>query len=192
MSTILNLRNLILLGLAVLIIVLLSRETETPADAPETANTLPQENFDYYITGMSNTRFDAMGKRTYTLQATRVTHYPETDTAKMENPHFFYFDNDTPTWELTAASGNLGNDPARNEQHLELLNDVVIRRPMKEGNFVTVATEKLDVFPDSKEVNTESPVTLEAQGSHLESTGMRAFLNEERIDLLNAVRGSYK
>jgi lipopolysaccharide export system protein LptC len=176
----------------VLIVVLLSRITETPTDTAETADRLVQEDFDYYITGMNNTHFDAMGKPTYKLQAARATHYPETDTAKMENPRFFYFEDDASTWEVTATSGNLGNSAARNEEQLELFDDVVIRRPLEDGSFLVVTTERLDVFPDSKEVNTESPVTLEAKGSHLESTGMRAFLNEEHIDLLSAIKGSIK
>lgn len=188
----LNLRNLILPALVVLTIILVSRETETTVEDPETVDLALQENFDYYITGMRTSQFDATGKLSYKLEATRVTHYPDTDVAKLENPHFFYFENAADPWELTAATGNLSNDPARNEEHLELFNKVVILKPMADGNVLTVTTEKLDVFPDSKEVNTQSPVTLETKGSRLESTGLRAHFDEEQIDLLSAIRGAFK
>ncbi len=188
----LNLRNFILAGLAVITIVLLNRETDTATEPPETIDVAPQENFDYYISGMRTSQFDATGKLTYKLEAARVTHYPDTDLAKLENPHFFYFENAAGPWELTATSGNLSNDPQRNEEHLELFDKVVILKPMTDGDIVTVTTENLDVFPDSKEVNTESPVTLETKGSRLESTGMRAHFNEEQIDLLSAIRGAFK
>jgi lipopolysaccharide export system protein LptC len=188
----LNLRNFVLLSLVVLTVVVLTRETETTTEAPARVAALLQEDFDYYITSMSSRRFDLTGKLTYKLDATRVTHYPETDLVKLENPEFFYFEDEAAPWELAATTGNLSNHPVRNEQHLELLSDVSVRRPMEDGNFVTVTTEKLDVFPDSEEVTTESPVTLEAKGSRLEGIGMRAFFNEERIDLFNTVRGSYQ
>jgi lipopolysaccharide export system protein LptC len=188
----LNLRNFIVLSLTVLTVVLLTRLTESTTDAPVQVDAQLQENFDYYITGMSNTRFDAMSKPTYQLQASRVTHYPETDIAKMENPHFLYYRDAALPWQLTALAGTLSKDPARNEDHLELVDDVVIRRPMSDGKFLLVTTASLDVFPDAKEVNTESAVTLEAGGSRLESTGMRAFLNEEKIELQTAVRGFHE
>ena len=188
----LNLRNFILLSLAVITVVMLGRVMETATDAPVPIDALLQENFDYYITGMSTTHFDAEGKPAYRLEATRVTHYPETDMAKMENPHFVYFREETMPWELTAVTGTLSKDPTRNEDHLELFDNVVVRRPMSDGKLLVVTTAALEVFPDSKEVNTESPVTLEAGGSHLESTGMRAFLNEEKIELQTAVRGFHE
>lgn len=187
----LNVRNFLLLSFAVLAIYLLSRVSGTSTESV-TADVLPEQDFDYYITGMSNTRFDTTGKPTYKLEATRVTHYPDTDTAKMENPHFFYFDVDARPWEVTAIAGTLSLDPARNEDRLELLDDVVVRREMNDGEFLVASTESLDVFPDSEEVHTDAPVTLEAGGSHLESTGMRAFFNEDKIELETAVRGFHE
>ena len=188
----LNLRNLILLSLTALTVVLLNHITETTTESPIQVDAQLQENFDYYISGMSNTRFDAMSKPTYKLQASRVTHYPEADIAKMENPQFLYFRDEGLPWELTALTGAFSKDPVRNEDHFELFEEVVIRRPMSDGKFLVVTTASLDVFPDTKEVNTESPVTLKAGGSHLESTGMRAFLNEETIELQTAVKGFYE
>jgi lipopolysaccharide export system protein LptC len=111
---------------------------------------------------------------------------------KLENPNFFYYEDATAPWELAATTGNLSNHPVRNDQHLELLDNVSVRRPLKDGNFATVTTEKLDVFPDSKEIDTQSPVTLETNGSRIEGVGMRAFFNEERITLLNAVKGAFR
>jgi lipopolysaccharide export system protein LptC len=186
-----NVRNFFLLSFTVLVVYLLSRVSDTSTESA-TANVLPEQDFDYYITRMSNTRFDATGKPTYKLEATRVTHYPDTDIAKMENPHFFYFDVDARPWEVTAIAGTLSTDPARNEDHLELTDNVVVRREMNDGDFLTASTESLDVFPDSEEVYTEAPVTFEAGGSHLESTGMRAFFNEEKIELETAVRGFHE
>jgi lipopolysaccharide export system protein LptC len=188
----LNMRNFFLLSFAVLVIYLLSRVSGTSDESAATADVIPEQDFDYYITGMSNTRFDAAGKPTYKLEATRVTHYPDTDTAKMENPHFFYFDVDARPWEVTAAAGTLSTDPARNEDHLELTDNVLVRHEMNAGDFLVASTESLDVFPDSEELHTEAPVTLEAGGSHLESTGMRAFFNEEKIELQTAVRGFHE
>ncbi|MES2625537.1 MAG: LPS export ABC transporter periplasmic protein LptC, partial [Pseudomonadota bacterium] len=100
-----NLRNFILLSLAVLTIVILSRESETTDEPSVRVDAQLQENSDYYITGMRNTQFDDVGKPAYRLEAARVTHYVETDTAKMEKPHFFYFADGELPWELTANTG---------------------------------------------------------------------------------------
>lgn len=187
-----NLRNFLLPGLAVITVYLLSRGAGNGTTEAVAGSVLPKQDFDYYITDMSNTRFDATGKPDYKLNATRATHYPDTNTAEMNDPHFLYFKTEASPWEATAATGIFSVDAARNEDRLELHDDVVVRREMNDGSFLVASTEKLDVFPDSEEIYTEVPVTLEASGSHLQSTGMRAFFNEEKIELETAVKGFHE
>lgn len=187
-----KLRNFLLPSFAVIAVYLLSRVAGNGTTETVASSVLPKQDFDYYITGMSNTRFDETGKLEYKLEATRATHYPDTNRAEMNDPHFFYFKTEAKPWEVTAATGILSIDAARNEDRLELHDDVVVRREMNDGSFLVASTERLDVFPDSEEIYTEAPVTLEASGSHLQSTGMRAFFNEEKIELETAVKGFHE
>lgn len=175
------------IGLLLLMLDLASNDDETltalAGDSPLT------QDFDYYITDMSTTRFSATGQPAWRLQASRVTHFPDGDIARLENPRFSYYSETSAPWQVTADNGTLSPDVGRAEDRLELEGDVLLRQALADGNFTDTSTEFLTVFTDSEEAVTAAPVLLQTPGTRLEGVGMRALLAQDFYELLNSVRG---
>lgn len=55
----------------------------------------------------------------------------------------------------------------------------------------TFKTEEVTYFPKEKRATTELFVTFEQPGNIVESTGMNAYLDEKRVELLHGAKGSY-
>lgn len=157
------------------------------ADAADTQ--LAGRDFDYYLSGMQSTRFGAEGQTVYHLEATRVTHYPDSDLTLLEAPQLTYFETRTTPWTVTAREGRLSPDAARNEDRLDLEGEVLLQQQADSGDQVEVRTRILTVFPASEEAVTDAAVTVLAPTTRLESIGLRAMLATEKIELLNAVKG---
>lgn len=63
---------------------------------------------DYYVRDLVLTGMDALGKR-YELRADRMTHYPFTDRARLDNLHVVQYDRDEDPRHITADTGWLDN-----------------------------------------------------------------------------------
>src|SRR5690606_25731191 len=62
---------------------------------------VPQD-YDYYLSQVSSSRFDASGQAAWQLGSTRVTHYPEGDIATLENPSLSYLRGSAQPWQVNA------------------------------------------------------------------------------------------
>lgn len=177
------------IGLLLLMLDLASKDAETltalASDSPMA------QDFDYYITDMSTTRFSATGQPAWRLQASRVTHYPDGDIARLDNPRFSYYSESSAPWQVTADNGTLSPDAERGEDRLELEGDVLLWQAVTDTKVTEITTEFLTVFTDSEEVATAAPVLLVTPGTRLQGIGMRALLVQDFYELLNSVRGSH-
>ena len=71
--------------------------------------------------------------------------------------------------------------------------EVVIHQPASDHNQEnTLKTEQLIYYPDKKYATTTKLVTFIQPGSIVTSTGMNAWLEEKRIQLLNRPRINYE
>jgi len=149
---------------------------------------LADQDYDYFISAMRTTGFSAAGQPTYHLTAGRVTHFPEGDIAIMEAPDYTRIMADGTPWQATARQGTLSPDPRRNEERLELQGDVLLQQGTT-AMPLQARADQLTVFPASEEAATEAEVILDTPGTRLESTGMKAFMAQDKIELSDNVRG---
>lgn len=80
---------------------------EAPAPAPTDAN--PHDP-DYYIENFTATGVDTAGSRKYVLEAERLAHYPDDDTALLDNPHIIQYEAGLPPRHTYAESGWMAPD----------------------------------------------------------------------------------
>jgi len=67
---------------------------------------------------------------------------------------------------------------------------ILIKRPPSPANGpVTITTSNLTVHPRDEYAETDKPVHMTGNATDLISIGMKAFLKEGRIRLLNKVKG---
>ncbi|MDY6981682.1 MAG: LPS export ABC transporter periplasmic protein LptC [Pseudomonadota bacterium] len=174
---------------AALVFVLLAASAATffvtglEGDAPtqETRTSPLDEAYDYYVQNMRTTRFAADGSAVSQLRAERVTHFPEDDRADLVQPEFMSFDDDA--WQVSASTGTLSPEPARDDDRLELAGTVELRKPLANGDFYEIDTSELTVFLASEEAFSEAPVVLRTRNSRLNGNGMQARLAENEVQL---------
>jgi len=179
---------LFLVASALLLLWLIGRAGRD-AQGPDSAGDLQAEqDYDYFVSAMRSTGFSASGEPTYHLTAGRVTHYPEGDIAILEAPDYTRIMADGAPWQATARQGTLSPDPVRNEERLELQGDVLLHQGTPTSPLVARA-DHLTVYPASEEAATDAEVILDAPGTRLESSGMKAFMAQDKIELSENVRG---
>ena len=87
-----NLENILyisILGLLGLLGIWL--QTEILHDKPEQQDFTNRDDPDYYIENFTATGMDETGEKKYVLEAERMAHFPDDDTALLDNPHVIEF-----------------------------------------------------------------------------------------------------
>lgn len=187
-----RLLTVIILGLVVSYLLLRSTDS-TQTDQDSSRATLQQAEYDYYMSAIDNTVFQADGSRSYRLQAGRLTHFPANDLAVLDKPLFHVYERGAETaWEITALSARIANNSRDFEQRVELIDDVVIHRLDDSGRPMNIYTDFLTVYPASRLLVTDRGVLITLPGAEVTATGMEGDLNNRHITLLADVRGRYE
>lgn len=148
-----------------------------------------------YMTAIETLEYDAEGKLRYQVSTRTARHFqlnpnqagPQ-DYSLFDEPRLvFYSDSDTAPWYLSAT---LGRSNANGEE-IRLIDNVEARQDSSRHGVIEVTTSELLVKPVLQYAETDKAVNMRAQQSQIETVGMHAFLNEDRIEFLSQVRGVY-
>lgn len=136
------------------------------------------------------TRMNEQGVRQYTLAAPRMVQLPGDQGTWLEQPAIdVYQDASTREWLIRAERGWVAADNSL----IRLESHVTLERPAASGKTpLVITTRNLQVYPEQRLVQTEEAARLDAPGGKLEAVGVRAYLDEDRLELLSAVRGIYE
>ena len=103
---------------------------------------------DYYIDNFTATGMDKEGRRRYVLEAERLVHYPDDDTALLDNPHIIQYEDGAPPRHTYSESGWISSD---GNEVLLTGNVRVIQNPG--GNSSAgggeITTEKMRIYLDN-------------------------------------------
>jgi lipopolysaccharide export system protein LptC len=180
----------VLLSSALVLLTACKPASQTAVDGTLAANMAAP--YDYYMNGMSTTRFTADGRLAYKLNAIRITHYPEGDHAVLDKPNLVWYDEDARPWQISSSSGDLHKSPAGNENELLLEGNVVLTSESDPQRPLRITTESLTVQTLSRTAGTQAQVALTTPGSLMQGVGMELRMEDNHIKLLNEVRGSYE
>jgi lipopolysaccharide export system protein LptC len=128
------------------------------------------------------------GRVLYTLAARKMVHYPDDDSALLEDVTVEAFEPKQPKLTATADTGRLeqGGDVVQIEGNV-----VVVREADAKDPATRFTTEKLTVLPDAGIARTSSEVTLVTDNRHMVGTGMEID-NKARTLKLDQVRATFK
>ncbi len=122
-------------------------------DQPVTFNSEPRHDPDYYIENFTAVGMDAQGQRRYVLEAERMVHYPDDDTALLDNPHVVEYDNQAAPRHTYAESGWVSS----NGNEILLTGNVrVIQGQDQQGSGGIMTTEKMRIMLDRSKGKNES------------------------------------
>src|SRR5687767_13275259 len=124
---------------------------------------------DLMVENFNASKLGTDGRVLYTLDARKMVHYPDDDSALLETVKLQSFEPRQPTMTATADHGRL-------EQGGERVwiegNVVVVRDADARGESARLTTDKLLVLPDSGIARTSSPVTLHSPSGRVDAAGM--------------------
>src|SRR5690606_41333481 len=73
-----------------------------------------------------------------------------------------------------------------------LFTDVRVFQESEQEGLLELLTSELRIKASQQYAETDKAVKMRAQQGHLDTLGMKAYLGEDRIELLSRVRGTYE
>jgi len=144
---------------------------------------------DLIVESFNARKLGSDGRLLYTLEAKKMVHYPDDDSAILESVKVEAFEPKQPKMTITADNGRLEQGGER----VWIEGNVVIVRDADERNeSARILTDKLLVLPDDGIARTDSEVTLESASTHAIATGGLELDNRSRTLKLAHVRATLK
>ncbi len=146
----------------------------------------PSQEVDAYLRHAQIIEFDPQGRQTRRLTAEQVTHHPADDATRLTQPQLEIQRPGQPPLLARAQKGTLTSGGER-----VILEEAVEIRSDTPDNPYRLETESLTLDPNLKTAETRLPVTLHSNQGVTRATGMKAYIEEGRLELLSKVRGTY-
>ena len=178
-----------IIGLAVLVAgalatsaILMRTQTEEPS-GPAT----PRLDVGYYATNARLTGTDEQGRFLYSIAAKNIVQDPADGDVDLHDVSVNYDPAVKVPWTLHADTGRVLPDG----KMIELAGNVVAETRETEGPPARIRTDYLQFDPATNVASTDRQVVIDYAGGNVHATGMRASLQEDRLELLEGVTGRY-
>jgi lipopolysaccharide export system protein LptC len=143
---------------------------------------------DFVVDEFTATRMSVDGQPSYEVRAKRMVHFPEENSARLDQPRLTYFEPRKAPVSIRANSGLLD----RNGENAYFNGDVQVRREAFEDSpEMAMFTEYLHVIPELEIAKTDRPVRMVSGDSRLEAVGLELNNKTRTLKLLSKVRGTY-
>lgn len=128
---------------------------------------------------------NAEGRLAHRLWAKRMEHYPDDDSTALTEPYLELYRPAAKPWQARALQGWVSAGGAE----VLLEDQVKIHRPADtQQPAADLHTRKLRIFPDRDFAETDAAIDYRSAGLKVEAVGMRAYLDQGRVELLGQVR----
>ena len=118
----------------------------------------------------------------YTLHAKKMVHYPDDDSALLDNVRLDAYEPGQPKMTMTSDRGRLEQ---KGERVLAEGNVVIVREADPKTEKTRITTDRLLVLPDDGIARTKSPVTVDSESSHATGTGMELNNQTRTLEIDN-------
>ncbi|MFT5425208.1 MAG: lipopolysaccharide export system protein LptC [Gammaproteobacteria bacterium] len=159
---------------------LLNRVTETGS----TDISVLRHDPDNYMHDLTTLTMNHDGSPKNKLYADYMAHYPDDNTTELLNPKLEIFRIDKPPTIITAEKGWVTED---NEVILLSGNTRLLQLDNEGNRELEIITTNVRVLLDQEYAETDDPATIFGKKSTIKSTGMNAYLGENRLELLDNV-----
>ena len=155
------------------------RETEQVVE--QTAAHTP----DFFMERFTTTTMGADGLPHRRLAADYMAHFADTESSEFTQPTITLFPTSGPPWEVRSERGW----SSANDDVMLLLGKVHIWRDDSDGvRLIEIHTSDLRVLPSTGYGETDQPVEIRRGRTISHGLGMRAYLEDDRLELLSRVR----
>ncbi|RUR16894.1 LPS export ABC transporter periplasmic protein LptC [Legionella sp. km535] len=152
-------------------------------------NDILSNTIDTTITQLTVSQFNSEGVLINLLTTPLMEHIPKDDIHLLRTPHIIIHQDDQPAWEINSKRAKSFEGGKR----ITFIEQVVVHQnPGDKTQESTLKTEEVTYYPKEKKATTDLFVTFEQPGNIIQSTGMNAYLDEKRVELLHQARGRYE
>jgi lipopolysaccharide export system protein LptC len=143
---------------------------------------------DFIVENFQAMRMHPDGTPRYLVAAKKMLHYPDDNSAVLEQPQLTHFEPDKAPVSIRANEGRL----SPNGEDAIFSGDVLVRRAAYDGSDeLTLSTSWLHVIPEQDLAKTDREVIMTSGNSTLKSVGLE-FNNATRtLKLLSKVNGTF-
>jgi lipopolysaccharide export system protein LptC len=139
---------------------------------------------DFIAEGTRVVGYAADGSQRYELIAERLSHFPQDDITRLEQPRL-RMNNDGRETHISAQHA----DVSLGGEQVDMQGDVRVRRPAAANDpALALDSETLRVWPDAHRASTDSPVQMTRGTTHAQALGMRADNLFGTLELIGKVR----
>ena len=161
---------------------LMRTREEEPAAAPP-----PQLDIGYYALNARLSGTDDAGRMLYSVAAASVVQTPSDGVVNLKDVAVNYDPAVDVPWSLHADTGKIRPDG----KIIELSGNVVAATREVDSPAATIRTDYLEFDPGTNIATTDRKVLIDYAGSTVHALGLRALLQEDRLELLQEVAGRY-
>lgn len=143
---------------------------------------------DYFLRDFTATTMNSAGRPDQRLQAALMQHFGDDGSMELTQPRLTLYANDKggEPWQISAARGQV----RAGGREVVLSGDVRMHRS-DNGQELELQTDNMLIRPQQRYAQTDAPVTVTAPQGRMTAVGLRAFLTDQRLELLSRVRGDY-
>jgi lipopolysaccharide export system protein LptC len=140
---------------------------------------------DSHLTKVTGLKYSVDGHIAYQWRASSAERLISDGSIALQDP--FYIGNiaEQRPWTASALTGSL----SQSGEQLTLKKTVVVKDLIRQAE---ITTETLNINLETSEVSTPLALTLKLRNGKTHSVGMQASLKDERVELLNQVKGHYE
>lgn len=178
-------RALLILSLAVVTLVFILNHSNSALDNAN-HNTQQKPKPDYSMLKFNATVMDKNGFPNYQLQALRMDHFQTGRITQVSEAIFSFLHETQLSWQVTAPLGTI--DELGDQVSLSGGVTIAWEHP---GGKTTINTAQLRFVPSANYAETADPVTISDPKGNVSATGMRVYLNSDRVTLISHVKGTY-
>jgi lipopolysaccharide export system protein LptC len=127
------------------------------------------------------------GQESFTLRAPLLEETPGAKTMELTTPLFLLPDGDGHYWHVRSTTGWV----SAKRDEIRLHGDVRTTSPPEDTRRITMNTEQLNLFPNTRTATSPAPVTLAEPGLTMRGVGLKADLAARRFTLLSQTTARY-
>jgi lipopolysaccharide export system protein LptC len=176
---------LVLLAVLAALTFWLDHVVQPPVPRPEA----PPNEPDYFVEGLSAMRMDRSGHVKHTLEAQRMTHFPQDDLTVLVAPRFVAYGEGHVPVTITSKHARMSG----NGEDVYFEDDVrVVRAPEGRLSELVLETSYLHVIPDDNIAKTDKPVTIRDATAVVVASGLELNSETRVLELQGRVRGTFE
>ncbi len=181
-----NRRILIITVLVALVVILNNWLSDQREDTAQERAAEQRHIADYFLRDFITTTMDDRGLPEQRLAAEQMLRYADDHSMELMQPRLTLYVTDEAPWQIDAAHGHVSGDGTQ----IQLGGGVRVTRN-ENGEQLELVTDDLLLQPRERYAETDAPLTLNHSQGRVDAVGLRAYMKDERLELLAQVRGNH-